>query len=285
MRISGLSDIAGNYAGMLIDQFGVLHDGEKLYPGTLETLAELHRRGIAVVVMTNSGKRATANRERLTRLGIPRDLYLDAVSSGEVAYQELTALLRHGEDAGEGDYSLRSRLRSALAHTGSSRADAPNAFIIGRKGDAYGFDGIPLVGDPRESDVILILGSDAPRTSLDDYRRMFEGLVIPAICCNPDRYMLKPSGLEPAPGAIATLYEEMGGDVIWIGKPYPAIYCHALKLLDRRGPVLCIGDSPEHDVAGGRNAGLQVLLVRTGVSEGKSEFDPYPDYLADRFSW
>jgi ribonucleotide monophosphatase NagD (HAD superfamily) len=48
---------------------------------------------------------------------------------------------------------------------------------------------------------------------------------------------------------------------------------------------LCIGDSAEHDVAGGRGAGLDTLLVRTGISADASDFDPEPDYLMERFIW
>ena len=43
--------------------------------------------------------------------------------------------------------------------------------------------------------------------------------------------MLTRAGLQPAPGAIASLYEEMGGKVEWIGKPYPEIYRAALALI------------------------------------------------------
>ncbi len=86
MRIDGLSTIAAQFHGMLIDQFGVIHDGQNLYPGTLRVLTELKALGVPVAVMTNSGKRAAANVERLTRMGVPRDCFVDAVSSGEVAY-------------------------------------------------------------------------------------------------------------------------------------------------------------------------------------------------------
>ncbi len=71
MRIDGLSQIASRFGGMLIDQFGVIHDGQKLYPGTLRVLTELKELGIPVAVMTNSGKRAEANRRRLVKLGVP----------------------------------------------------------------------------------------------------------------------------------------------------------------------------------------------------------------------
>jgi HAD superfamily hydrolase (TIGR01459 family) len=143
------------------------------------------------------------------------------------------------------------------------------------------------VASPAEADVILILGSNAPQTSLDDYRRLFRGLTIPAICCNPDKLMLSPTGLLPAPGALAALYEEMGGTVTWIGKPYPEIYREAMMLIGNPEHVLCIGDSAEHDVAGGRTAGLATLLVMTGVSAGHdpASLSPQPDYLMESFTW
>jgi HAD superfamily hydrolase (TIGR01459 family) len=261
MKIDGLGDIAGNFDGMLIDQFGVIHDGEKLYPGTLDVLKRLHEARLPVAIMTNSGKRAAVNRSRLLRMGIPRDWFVDAVSSGEVAYRQLIAT-----DQGPGK-------------------GARKTYIIGKEGDTYGFDGIPVVSDLREAELLLILGSNAPRTSLDEYRQMLTGLKIPALCCNPDKLMLTPLGLQPAPGAIAALYEEMGGKVTWIGKPFRAIYDYALRLIGTPERVLCIGDSPEHDVAGGHNAGLKVLLVRTGVSAGLEHFDPEPDFIIDSFRW
>jgi HAD superfamily hydrolase (TIGR01459 family) len=254
MRIEGLREIASRYGGMLIDQFGVIHDGQTLYPGTLRVLSELKSLGIPVAVMTNSGKRAEANRQRLVKMGVPRDHFADAVSSGEVAFSGLTA---------------------------------KRAFLIGKDGEDYGFDGVTFVDDPKHAEVILILGSNAPTTSLDDYRARLAGLGLPAICCNPDKLMITPQGLMPAPGAIAALYEEMGGQVTWIGKPYPQIYREAARLIGNPSPILCIGDSAEHDVAGGRNAGFDTLLVLQGVSAGHdpATLSPQPDYVMDRFQW
>jgi len=254
MRIERLSKIAGQFDGMLIDQFGVIHDGQRLYPGTLRVLTDLRALGIPVAVMTNSGKRAGANVARLVKMGVPRDCFVDAVSSGEVAFQTL---------------------------------DVKRAFLIGKDGEDYGFDGITFVDDPRDAEVLLILGSNAPATSLDQYRDLLKGLTLPAICCNPDKLMLTPTGLQPAPGAIAALYEEIGGKVSWIGKPYPSIYQHAAKLIGNPRRILCIGDSAEHDVAGGRNAGFSTLLVLTGVSAGHdpATLDPQPDFVMDAFQW
>lgn len=254
MRIDRLSEIASRFDGMLIDQFGVIHDGQALYPGTLRALSELHALGIPVAVMTNSGKRAEANRQRLVRMGVPRSHFVDAVSSGEVAFSGLTAR---------------------------------KAFLIGKDGEDYDFEGVTFVSNPQDAEIILILGSNAPRTSLDDYRRLLTGLTLTALCCNPDKLMLTPQGLLPAPGAIAALYEEMGGQVTWIGKPYPGIYRAAQRLIGNPQRILCIGDSAEHDVAGGRAAGFATLLVLQGVSAGHdpATLSPQPDYVMDRFQW
>ena len=253
-RIDGLHEIAPRFDGMLIDQFGVIHDGQTLYPGTAQVLTELHRIGMPVAVMTNSGKRAESNRQRLVKMGVPRDHFVDAVSSGEVAVSGLTT---------------------------------KPAFLIGKDGEDYGFDGIEFVNNPKDAEIILILGSNAPKTSLDDYSKLLTGITLPAVCCNPDKLMLTPEGLMPAPGAIAALYEEMGGSVTWIGKPYAQIYKEAARLIGNPARILCIGDSAEHDVAGGRNAGFATLLVLQGVSAGHAAatLSPQPDYVMDAFQW
>ena len=253
MRINGLSEITKNYDAMLIDQFGVIHDGQKLYAGTSEVMAKLHALKIPVVVMTNSGKRASSNVARLVKMGVSRGQFVNAVSSGEVAFQSL---------------------------------NVKRAFLIGKRGEDYGFDGIEFV-EASQAEVILILGSNAPETSLDEYREILRDIKLPALCCNPDKLMLTPQGLQPAPGAIAALYESMGGVVTWIGKPYPSIYHHALKLLGQPKRILCIGDSAEHDVAGGRAAGLDTLLVQQGISAqlSEAEIEPVPNYIMKDFMW
>ena len=253
-RISGLREIARDFDAMLIDQFGVIHDGQNLYPGAAEVLVELRVLNIPVVVMTNSGKRAAPNVERVVKMGIAREHFIDCVSSGEVAFLSL---------------------------------DVKRAYLVGKAGEDYGFDPVQFVELPDDAEVMLILGSNAPKTSLDEYRAKFAGLSLPAICCNPDKLMITRDGLQPAPGAIAEVYEKMGGEVRWIGKPYRAIYEHALKLIGNPERVLCIGDSAEHDVAGGRAAGLNTLLVQQGVSAGVDEdaLYPAPDFLCVCFQW
>jgi HAD superfamily hydrolase (TIGR01459 family) len=253
-RISGLRELVDAFDGMIIDQYGILHEGTKLYAGAAQVMAELHRHDKPVVIVTNSGKRAAANVDRIVSMGIPRQHFVDCVSSGEIAFSTL---------------------------------QAQKAFVVGRQGEDYGLDGIEIVDDLTKAEVILFVGSNAPRTSLEDYAQLFKGISLPAICCNPDKWMVSPHGLLPAAGAIAAQYEAQGGSVRWIGKPYANIYEAAQKFMPQATRVLCIGDSAEHDVAGGRNAGLKTLLVQQGVSADLTENDlhPQPDFILKSFVW
>jgi HAD superfamily hydrolase (TIGR01459 family) len=276
-RINGLKEIADQFDLFLVDQYGVLHDGIAAYPETIEALANIASPERGVVVLTNSGKSAAANQARLAALGFAGSSY-HVVSSGEVALQ--------GVKAGAFGRDLA---------TGSA------VCVIGRAGDTYAFcsDDFRLVSRPEDAACLVIAGSDAPRTSLDAYRSALAGAAqirVPAICVNPDITMIRHGSLIPAPGAIARIYQDLGGRVDYVGKPHPAIFQSAHALFDRvpSNRVVMIGDSPEHDVAGARSMEFATLLVRTGIHRDLSEEEAVrlcashggaPDFLIESFRW
>ena len=89
--LKGLSDISDSYGGFIIDQWGVLHDGEKTYDGVVECLKELKSRNKQVIILSNSGKRGQDNKERLKKIGIGPSLYNEIVTSGEMTWRGLSA--------------------------------------------------------------------------------------------------------------------------------------------------------------------------------------------------
>ena len=108
---------------------------------------------------------------------------------------------------------------------------------------------------------------------------------------NPELGRIVPVDYEV--GRVAKLYEEMGGQVHWIGKPHRAIYDHALSLVPKQGRVVCIGDSLAHDIAGAHSLGLQTALVQSGLSanlsmveieETASSLGALPDFIVPQFS-
>ncbi|UDL93023.1 TIGR01459 family HAD-type hydrolase [Lichenihabitans sp. PAMC28606] len=246
--IDGLDEIMTRFDAFLIDQYGVMHDGKTPYPGAVEAMSRLTAAGKIVIVLTNSGKRTGPNMARIEAIGFPRSSYSSLVSSGEVTWQGLrTGAFGEPFEAG------------CRVH------------IIGKQGDDYGLDGLDLivVAEPESADFIVMAGSDCPRTSLDHYSNMLVAAAarhVPALCANPDRMMLTNEGPQPSSGAIAAVYETLGGRVTYVGKPFGAIYRHAAKSVGNDpARVLCIGDSLEHDVLGGESAGFKTALVRTGL--------------------
>ena len=276
--IDGLSRIAGSFDACMIDQFGVLHDGQRPYPEAIECLTGLKALGKRVVLLSNSGKRAEANIARLEELGFSRATFDHVVTSGEVTW--------HG----------------ILDHRfGPPFLPGNSMFLVGHDDYDYGFERIGMVraGDPAAADFVMIAASRAPRMSLSQYGAALAAAAaakIPALCCNPDRLMLTTSGLQPSAGEIASTYARLGGEVTFVGKPYPAIYDFARKQIPavETGRIVAIGDSIEHDIRGGSRAGIATVLTRTGVSADLSEdqltdemrrHDAAPDFVLSGLRW
>jgi HAD superfamily hydrolase (TIGR01459 family) len=185
----------------------------------------------------------------MTVLGFEPELYDFLVTSGDVA----RTLLKRGRFP-------------ALLEQGAS------CFVIssGRDNEFASALGVAPVAHSEEADLVIIAGSQADKVPLDDYRAALAPAAqrgTPCMCVNPDKLMLTAAGNAPGAGRIAEIYEELGGAVRWVGKPFPEIYRAAAALSQVQEPrnVLCVGDSVEHDIAGANRFGAFAALVRTGV--------------------
>lgn len=231
----------------LLDQFGVLLDGSRAYPDAPAALAELSRRGKRVGILTNSGKRAGPNLARLAKMGFDPGDITAVISSGEAAHAVLVS--RIGDTVPKGGAVL----------------------LLSRDDDRSAIDGLDLTmtENANEADLILIAGSQGDDLPLDHYRALLERAArrgTPALCTNPDMKMLTSTGLTFGAGQIAATYREMGGPVEEIGKPHPLIYQVALERLGAQASdVVCVGDSPAHDIRGAHGVGCQGALTRTGI--------------------
>jgi len=275
--LQGVHDLVDLFDCFIVDQFGVLHDGVRPYPGAVDALVMLKQADKTILLLSNSGRRSKPNEQRLLRLGFQHGSWDHFLSSGEVAWMRLQK-------------SLSVEARKPL-----------KCLLIAREGDRSAIDGLELtaVNSGDEADVVLLSGSEADRFDMDHYRRQLEPAArrgVACICTNPDKIMLTPLGPRFGAGRIADLYAEMGGTVTWIGKPFPEIYASALDMLG--GPLAartaCVGDSIEHDIAGGQAAGLATVLVATGVLDTASDAEKAalfrqhgatPDYLLPAFVW
>ena len=247
--------IASSFKAVFFDQYGVLHDGRNPYPGARDALAALKSRGVKIVILSNSGRTGAANAERLTTLGFEPELYDFLVTSGDVA----RTLVRRGAFP-------------ALLAPGA------RCFVISSGGDDEFASALGIVPTTHsgEAKLVIIAGSQADRLSLDDYRAILAPAArrgTPCMCVNPDKLMLTAAGNAPGAGRIAKIYQELGGDVTWIGKPFSEIYHSAANLsgVEDRRDILCVGDSLEHDIVGAHMFGAFAALVRTGLLIGVSD--------------
>lgn len=247
VAIAGLEALCAHYDTFLVDQWGVLHDGQRPYPGVLDCLDQLRRADKQVIVLSNSGKGVHQNRERLAALGILPNHYSAILTSGSIAAE---------------------MLHSGLGPFGDLRGC--NALLIGDDTRTLTED-LPLriVQDVAEADLIYLAAMDDRQDE-----RFYEHLIragchldIPLICANPDLVRITPEGLKPSAGKLAQRYAEAGGRVWMIGKPYPEIYsaCKRLAHAEKRTRLLAMGDSLEHDIRGGNAAGMDTLLITGGV--------------------
>jgi HAD superfamily hydrolase (TIGR01459 family) len=275
-RLDGIGPLAERYQVFLLDQFGVLHDGQQPYPGAVAALSALKRAGKTVVLISNSGKRAQPNESRLMKLGFEPGSWDHFVSSGEVAWRSFS------------DMTASGKLRPGT-----------KCLLISRDSDRTAIEGLPLVltAVGEDAELVLISASEGDRYDLDHYRRLLAPAAarrVPCFCTNPDRIMLTAVGPRFGAGEIADLYESLGGSVSRIGKPYKAIFDAALALAGKpdRGIVVCVGDSVEHDISGGNGVGIATALVLSGILTDTSnlaavfnEQQAWPDYITDSFSF
>jgi HAD superfamily hydrolase (TIGR01459 family) len=247
-RIDALLD---RYDAFLIDQFGTLHDGTSAYPGAEAALLRLRAAGRRVLLVSNSGRPTEPNVRRLAAMGIGPESYEALITSGEVA----ASLIEQGQlDVARGVHRV---------------------LLLERAGEGSILDRLDMEAvSPEAAQLVLIAGSDGDTKTLCQYGELLEPLAragVPALCLNPDRIMLTATGFAFGAGQIAQAYESFGGEVSFIGKPYPDIYRAALAHLGRRqnlARVTGVGDSAEHDIAGAHAAGCDGWLVRAGLIEG-----------------
>ena len=82
------------------------------------------------------------------------------------------------------------------------------------------------------------------------------------ICTNPDLIVHRGDKKEYCAGSVAKIFQEMKGEVIYYGKPYPKIYKECIK---GEKKVLVIGDNLNTDIKGANNMHYDCLFIKNGI--------------------
>ena len=249
----GISDISDSYVGFIIDQWGVLHDGNHAFEGVVDCLQQLQDRKKFVIILSNSGKRAEDNALRLTELGIPPSLYNVLLTSGEMTWNGLNE-----------------------QKDGFFKGIGKKCLLISRGGDRSIVDGldIQVVDQAKDANFLIISGSDAPEKTLEDYEPILRDAArysLKAICANPDSLGVMKGQNIMGPGTIAARYKDFGGVVEYIGKPHQPIFNECIRMLQQKeiypGQTVVIGDTMAHDILGGSLVNIDTCLVKRGLHQ------------------
>ena len=246
---TSFADLAPDYDGLIVDLWGVLHDGVTAFPAAVDCLTRLREAGTAIAILSNAPRRATEVEAKMNELGIAPGLYDLVLSSGEVAWRHL----KHRQDPWYAD------LGSRCFHLGPDRDHGMRA----------GLDYV-FVETPGEADFLLNTGAHMAEDTVETYAHELKAgsaKGLPMVCANPDLVVIRGGKREICAGLLAQHYEEMGGEVRYHGKPHPDVYDECLSALDgiARGRIAAVGDSLRTDIAGAAAAGLDAIWVLGGI--------------------
>ena len=260
-----LSSVIENSEALILDIWGVLWDGIKVYPEALVTLNEIKKLDIPVILLSNAPRRASNVERKLNRVGIDKSLYNEIISSGEICRNELI----------------------------SKRHQVPgnNYYFIGlnEDRDLLNNSSFHEVKEIDKANFILLTG---PRSFDDKVVKYSEELKscrkrnLPMVSANPDKVVIRQNGeIVICAGQLAKYYSNIGGFVKEFGKPHEEIFLEALKKFKSlkinidKNKISIIGDGLETDIAGGNIVGINTVLVTSGIlsQELNTKYKEMPD--------
>ena len=253
--IESLSDLAGRYDAAFVDLWGCMHNGLRAFPEAVAAMQAFRAGGGTVILVTNAPRPRRHVEAQIAALGIPKDAWDAVATSGDAA----RVALFQGAIGRKVWFMGEARDRSFLSEPPKVVASPVT------------IEEVPLA----EAEGIVCCGPFDPFADPEVNRPEFllarqRGLKL--LCANPDIVVDRGESREWCAGALARLYEEMGGESLYFGKPHPPIYDLArrrLARLDRATTddrILCIGDGIHTDIQGAIGEGLDSLLITGGLA-------------------
>jgi HAD superfamily hydrolase (TIGR01459 family) len=260
---AGISGLADRYDGYILDLWGVLHNGVEPYPGVIDCLDRLRASGKRVCLLSNAPRRCASVRQKLAGMGITPDHYDHLMTSGEATHE---ALIDPPDD-------WHAALGKRCLHIGPPRDK-----------DVFENVGLEIVDDPTQATFVVNTGIDDFDETIADYEPILQACAsrsLPMVCANPDLVVMVGTKMVICAGMLAKRYEELGGSVRYHGKPHAPVYrrCFDLLGLHDRQRIAAVGDSFRTDVAGAVAAGIDAVLVTSGIhlEELATAWGEHPD--------
>ena len=247
--IKGLREVYKKYDAFFIDLWGVIHNGIQIYSGAIEVLENLHKLNKRFVLMSNAPRPSRNTKKFLLDLKMNKMFAKTVFTSGEAALKSLE----------------KNIYGKKFYHLGPKR---DNDLIRGFEENKRSLE---------ECDFILCTGFlDNKEDLLDFYKNLLKDYTrLKMICTNPDLIVHRGSKKEYCAGTLAEIFKQLGGKVIYFGKPHPEIYKFCVKKDEK---ILVIGDNIRTDIKGANNMKFDSLFITNGVHKHEFLHLPLQNY-------
>ena len=264
----GLQSIADNYDLFYIDLWGVVHNGIKLHEEAIIVLKELLKRKKDFVLLTNAPRPIHTVKKILEKMGMEEKLREHVFTSGEASLNYLKK-----------EYGFKK-----FYHIGP-----PRDFDLFENFKNY------KSNDINDNEYLLCTGLfDDHDKDLNFYKELLEKHTgKKMICTNPDLIVDKGDRRELCAGSVAMVFEKMGGEVIYFGKPYPEVYNQSFNNTNKK--TLSIGDNLNTDIKGANLLNYDSLLISNGVHKNEikdkgideisKQYESIVNYMQSDLKW
>ena len=238
LDLNGLQSIADNYDLFYIDLWGVIHNGIKLNEKAIIVLRELLKKNKTFVLLTNAPRPNKTVINFLQKMGMDQELREHVFTSGEAAL----------------NYLKKNFLSKKFYHIGPPRDFDLFQLFENNKCE-----------DIKESEYLLCTGLfDDYDKDLIYYKNLLDNNISKKmICTNPDLIVDRGDKREVCAGSVAMVFEKMGGEVVYFGKPHPEVYNQSID--NNKKKILAIGDNLNTDIKGANLLNYDSLLVSNGI--------------------
>ena len=253
-ELNHLSDIYKNYDTFVIDLWGVIHNGMALNQKAIEAIKQLKNQSKKIVFLSNAPRPSSKVINFLIKMNMDRKYLLNVMTSGEAAMHAIN----------------KNQFGKTFFHLGPSRDTSVFEKVKDNKTDIESCDFILCTGlfDEHEKD-------------LEFYKKLLKKYVSKKlVCTNPDMTVHRGNIEELCAGSIAKVFEELGGEVAYFGKPYKEVYRMCFNSNEK---VLAVGDNLRTDIKGANNLKIDCIFISNGVHRDEYKDTSELDSLLEKY--
>ena len=253
-ELSHLSEIYKNYDTFIIDLWGVIHNGVALNSSAISAIEQLNNNSKKIVFLSNAPRPSSKVVNFLLKMNMERKYLSNVITSGEAAMHAIN----------------KNQFGKTFFHLGPPRDTSVFEKIKNNKTDLESCDFIICTGlfDEHEDD-------------LQYYKNFLKKHISKKlICTNPDLTVHRGNVEELCAGSVAKVFEKLGGEVVYFGKPYKEVYKMCFNTNEK---VLAIGDNLRTDIKGANNLNIDCIFISEGVHRDENINTSELEFLLDRY--